>query len=272
MRVVLAFGWVLYLIGAAGAGWILARNAVADTSLARIEGPAAPALELGPGGYALEAAEGVRVFALATREPLALSADGAGARFEVPAHGIYIVELLSPGGRTAVQQRRALSISSAAVVAAAVAPLATVPGLLLLAGRNASGAVRVTLGAVPFNVASLRRRIAGVVLDLASIGAMMVLLLLSGPLFPPLTPLFPLAPLIYAWSGNARGRTLGKWLTGTRVVGADGRPLGAVDGLIRTLGGGLAWGVFGAGYALATLDHSRRAPHDRLARSYVVYD
>ena len=272
MRVVLALGWALYLIGAAAAGWLLAQHAVADTALIRIEAPAAPALELDRGSYALEAADGVQVFALATREPLALTADGAGASFEVPRHGIYIIELLAPGERTAVHQRRALSISSAAVVAAAAAPLATVPGLLVLASRNRSGTARVVLGGVPFNVVGVRRRLAGVILDLVSIGAMMVLLLLSGPLFPPLTPLFPLAPLAYAWSGNARGRTLGKWLAGSRVVGADGRPLGVIDGLIRTLGGGLAWGFFGAGYALATLHPSRRAPHDLLSRSFVVYD
>jgi hypothetical protein len=276
VRLALGLGWPLYGLGVVGAGWLLWANAVADTSLARIEAPAAPALELDPGTYSLEPAAGARVYLLASRELLDLhtSADGneAGATFEVTKRGVYVVELLTPGERSAVRQRSMLAVSTPALVAAAGAPLLTLPGLFLLAGRRASESVRVNLGGSTYNVVSVRRRLLGVVLDLVGISGMMILLLLSGPFFPPLTPFFPLAPLAYGWAGNARGRTLGKWLAGTRVVSAGGGPLGAVDGLIRTLGGGAAWGLFGTGYALATLHPLRRAPHDLLSRSYVVYD
>ncbi len=268
----LALGWLLYTLGAAAAAALVWTNATADTALARIEAPAAPALELARGTYLLEPATSARVFSLASRQPLALRPTEHGVKFEVPGRGIFVVELLAPGERTTLRQRRMLSVSPTLIVTASAAPLATVPGLLLLAGRARAEPVRVTLGGSVFNVVSVWRRLAGIVLDLVGIAAMMILLLLAAPLFPPLAPLFPLAPLAYGWAGNARGRTLGKWLAGTRVVRADGRPLGPVFGLVRTLGGGAAWGLLGAGYLLAALRPSRRALHDLLSRSFVVYD
>lgn len=271
MRPALVLGWVLYALGASGAGWLVWQNAVADPSLVRIEAPSAPALELAAGTYVLRPSAGARVFDLRTRSLLDLRPAEGGASFQVERPGIYIVELLTPGDSTALHRRRMLAVSPTALVVAAAGPLATLPGLALLARAGDTGALRVTLGGSVFNVVSVRRRLAGVALDLLSVGALMILLLLSGPLFPPLTPLIPLAPLVYLWSGNTRGRTLGRWLTGTCVVSEAGRPVGVVDGLIRTLGEVAGWLLLGAGYVFAALHPERRAPHDLLSRSYVIY-
>ncbi|MSP21882.1 MAG: hypothetical protein EXR66_02500 [Dehalococcoidia bacterium] len=102
-----------------------------------------------------------------------------------------------------------LSVSPTAIVVAFVAPLATLHGLVLLGGRGGVTGVRVTLGGTVFNVVSVRWRLAGVVFDLLSVGELVVLLLLMGPLFPPLSLMIPLSPVAYLWSGNARGSTLG---------------------------------------------------------------
>ncbi|MSP21881.1 MAG: hypothetical protein EXR66_02495 [Dehalococcoidia bacterium] len=93
----LALGWVLYLLGAAGAAGLVWANAATDTALAHIEAPAAPALDLYRGTYVLRPSASARVFALSTRAGLDLRAAEGSSSFEVECPGIYIVELLNPG-------------------------------------------------------------------------------------------------------------------------------------------------------------------------------
>lgn len=68
------------------------------------------------------------------------------------------------------------------------------------------------------------------------------------------------------------GRTIGKWTMGLRVVGIDGHPPSVRRSLIRLVGYALSAIVFWAGYVWVLVDADRRAWHDHMARTYVVYD
>lgn len=68
------------------------------------------------------------------------------------------------------------------------------------------------------------------------------------------------------------GRTIGKWTMGLRVVTIDGLAPTVRWSLLRLIGYGLSAIVFWAGYVWVIVDANRRAWHDHLARTYVVYD
>lgn len=68
------------------------------------------------------------------------------------------------------------------------------------------------------------------------------------------------------------GKTVGKALLGLRVVRDDGGALGPVRSLVRVLGYALSALVLGLGFAWVAVDRERRAWHDLLARTRVVYD
>jgi uncharacterized RDD family membrane protein YckC len=67
------------------------------------------------------------------------------------------------------------------------------------------------------------------------------------------------------------GRTFGMGVVGLRAVDADGHPLGAGRALLRTLLLPLSFALAGLGFALIALRTDRRALHDLLARSAIVY-
>ncbi len=73
--------------------------------------------------------------------------------------------------------------------------------------------------------------------------------------------------LCVAWG---RGRTLGKLLTGTRIVRLDGRPLTGLDAFTRYGGyaAGLATGLIG--FARLLWDPNRQAIEDKIAWTVVV--
>lgn len=68
------------------------------------------------------------------------------------------------------------------------------------------------------------------------------------------------------------GRTPGKGLVGLRVVAADGSAVTPTAAFIRTLGYPLSALFLGLGFLPILLAHDKRALHDRLARTAVVYD
>ena len=68
------------------------------------------------------------------------------------------------------------------------------------------------------------------------------------------------------------GATVGKWLLGLRIVGPDGTPPTVGRSLIRFIGYGLSAIVFFLGYIWVLFDDERRAWHDELAGTWVVYD
>ncbi len=278
-RVGTAFGWTLYALGAALALFWLGFVARADTSLVHVATPAAPALELAPGAYDL-AIEGApdasafdsRVFALGTREQLPVEVTSAGGTFRVAQPGVYVVDIPREGATLSIRARERLVLSPTLILSLAIAPLATLPGLAFLDIAGAPRSREVRLGGTLYRVASVRRRLAGVTLDLVAIALLLVIGLLVAPLLSLLAVLVPLAPVLYVWAGNARGSSVGRWLTGTRVLTDDGAAPGVGRGVLRSIAWALSWGLLGAGYAAATRHPSRRAPHDLLASTFVVLD
>lgn len=78
--------------------------------------------------------------------------------------------------------------------------------------------------------------------------------------------------LYFVMFWSLTGRTIGKWLMGLKVVGLDGRPPTIGRSIVRVIGYGLSAIVFWAGYLWVIIDDERKAWHDHLARTWVVYD
>jgi uncharacterized RDD family membrane protein YckC len=77
--------------------------------------------------------------------------------------------------------------------------------------------------------------------------------------------------LYYAYYWTSSGKTLGMVLVGVRVVGRDGSNVGTRQGLIRTLAFPLSFIILGLGFVSILLRGDRRALHDLLADTEVVY-
>ena len=78
---------------------------------------------------------------------------------------------------------------------------------------------------------------------------------------------------LYMWVGLAlAGRTVGMLLTGIKVVARDGHPLSPRRAFIRVLTFPLSFLLFGLGFIGIVIGRERRALHDVLAGSAVVYD
>ncbi len=68
----------------------------------------------------------------------------------------------------------------------------------------------------------------------------------------------------------AGGQTIGKMLTGARIIGDDGRPVDVAGGVLRALGCALVPLTLGLSYGPVILTSDRRALHDRLAGTRVI--
>ncbi len=68
------------------------------------------------------------------------------------------------------------------------------------------------------------------------------------------------------------GKTVGKLVMGLRVVREDGGRPRLVQSAIRVVGYGISAAVFMMGFAWILIDGRRRAWHDHMARTYVIYD
>jgi uncharacterized RDD family membrane protein YckC len=80
-------------------------------------------------------------------------------------------------------------------------------------------------------------------------------------------------PLVYFFALVAvTGRTVGKSVMGIRVVRADGARLSAARSLLRTIACLVSLLPVFAGFLWVLFDRDRRAWHDHLAGSRVVYD
>lgn len=77
--------------------------------------------------------------------------------------------------------------------------------------------------------------------------------------------------LYFAVPLSASGRTFGSAVLGLRVVRADGRDLDPKHAVIRTLVFPLSFLVFGIGFLLILVQPERRALHDVIANTCVVY-
>jgi uncharacterized RDD family membrane protein YckC len=73
----------------------------------------------------------------------------------------------------------------------------------------------------------------------------------------------------FAWTGG--GKTAGMWLIGIQVVGQDGSRAGTKRGLVRTLAFPLSFILLGLGFISILFEHDRRALHDLIADTAVIY-
>ena len=75
----------------------------------------------------------------------------------------------------------------------------------------------------------------------------------------------------YAYFWTASGKTPGMPLLGLQVVGRDGSRVGTRRGLVRTLAFPLSFLLLGLGFVGILLGRDRRALHDSIADTAVVY-
>ena len=75
----------------------------------------------------------------------------------------------------------------------------------------------------------------------------------------------------YAYFWTASGKTPGMQLIGVQVVGRDGSHVGTRRGLIRTLAFPLSFLLLGLGFLGILFGRDRRALHDSIAGTAVVY-
>jgi uncharacterized RDD family membrane protein YckC len=75
----------------------------------------------------------------------------------------------------------------------------------------------------------------------------------------------------YAYSWAANGKTFGMALLGVRVVSRDGGDAGPRRAVVRTLAFPLSFLLFGLGFAGIVFGRERRALHDVIAGTAVVY-
>ena len=118
------------------------------------------------------------------------------------------------------------------------------------------------LGAVSLGVLVLTLRIAGLSITWADV-----------KILPPIPFIAFLALLSLGYAASftvAGGQTIGKMLTGARVIGDDGRPVDVAGAVLRALGCALVPLTLGLSYGPVILTNDRRALHDRLAGTRVV--
>jgi uncharacterized RDD family membrane protein YckC len=77
--------------------------------------------------------------------------------------------------------------------------------------------------------------------------------------------------LYYAYFWTASGKTPGMVLLGVQVVGQDGSTVGTRRGLVRTLAFPLSFLLLGLGFLGILVRRDRRALHDVIADTAVVY-
>jgi len=77
--------------------------------------------------------------------------------------------------------------------------------------------------------------------------------------------------LYYAYFWTSSGKTPGMFLLGVQVVGQDGSSVGTKRGLVRTLAFPLSFILLGLGFLGILLGRDRRALHDVIADTAVVY-
>lgn len=85
------------------------------------------------------------------------------------------------------------------------------------------------------------------------------------------TAFFLLSMVYYVGFHGSTGWTPGKLFAGIRVETEEGGQLGPGRAFLRYGGECLSWMVMGVGYLLVAFDPTKRALHDRLARTRVVY-
>lgn len=78
--------------------------------------------------------------------------------------------------------------------------------------------------------------------------------------------------LYFVMFWSLTGRTIGKWFMGLRVVNKHGKPPTIGRSIVRAIGYGLSALAFWMGYVWVLIDKERKAWHDHMAATWVVYD
>lgn len=81
---------------------------------------------------------------------------------------------------------------------------------------------------------------------------------------------FSVAYFVAAWARS--GQTIGKMFLGIKVVGSDGAPLSWGAAVLRYIGYIVNALVLSLGFLWIVFDAKRQGWHDKIARSYVVYE
>lgn len=81
-----------------------------------------------------------------------------------------------------------------------------------------------------------------------------------------------IAALYYVVFWSLTGRTVGKWFMGLKVVNPDGHPPSIGRSFARLFGYLVSAVVFWLGYVWVLVDPQRKAWHDHMANTFVVYD
>lgn len=89
-------------------------------------------------------------------------------------------------------------------------------------------------------------------------------------IFALLVPLIITFYFVMFWS--LTGRTLGKMVMGLRVIGPTGSPPSVGKSFVRLIGYGVSMLAFWMGYLWIIIAVDRRAWHDHMANTWVVYD
>jgi len=82
---------------------------------------------------------------------------------------------------------------------------------------------------------------------------------------------FFLSGAYFAWCWTQYGATPGKMAFGLKVINPDGSPISIGQALGRYLGMLLSGIIIGIGFIMAAFDDQKRALHDRLVNTRVVY-
>ena len=101
-------------------------------------------------------------------------------------------------------------------------------------------------------------------------GSISVVDALTGPFFGVF--FFLLFGMVYfVFFFSTTGQTVGKAIMGLRVVTTDGTRMGVKRSFIRTLCYTLSWVPLGLGFLWVLGEDRRRAWHDKIAHTYVLY-
>jgi uncharacterized RDD family membrane protein YckC len=84
--------------------------------------------------------------------------------------------------------------------------------------------------------------------------------------------LFLLASTYFIFLHALGGKTIGKMLTGIRLINSDGEDVGVWDAFLRWVGYFISAAVMMAGFFWAIFDSEGQAWHDKIAGTYVVKD
>ena len=83
---------------------------------------------------------------------------------------------------------------------------------------------------------------------------------------------FGISGLYQIYLGGILGQTLGKRLLGIRVISSRGEAPGPVLGSLRFVAMGLSLAMVGLGWLWCIFDRERRALHDHLSSTYVIFN